>query len=183
MEGFGQSNNGGGCGLAIVGSKRNIALTIVEQRLARNISREALFLLALHRLGGPAQGIAREARLALIDLRPRLRQGRVDAGVDIGLYRSTGDLRFIDFDSPLHLLFHAVEIERFVAGDVLGHFLDEALGYVPFARQLLGIGFHQQIENGGRQYVLGEIIRVGEGAAGIATHRSEPGQMRGLCGA
>jgi hypothetical protein len=123
------------------------------------------------------------ARLALIDLRPRLRQGRVDTGVDVGLDRSSGDLRFVDLDGPLHLLFHPIDIERFVAGDALSHFLDETFGDVPFARQLLGIGFHQQIENGGGEYVLGEIVRVGESAPGIAVHRFEPRQMRGLRGA
>src|SRR5208283_4972962 len=110
----------------------------LEQRRARDITLAALFLLALHRLGRPAQGGAGKARLALIDLRPRLRQGRVDAGVYIRLDRSPSDLRFIDLDGPLHLLFHAVEIERFVAGDALGHFLDEALGDIALARRLLG---------------------------------------------
>ncbi len=40
--------------------------------------------------------------------------------------------------------------------------------------------FHQQIENGGRQYVLRKIVRAGEDAAGIAVHLFEPRQVRSL---
>ena len=55
------------------------------------------------------------------------------------------------------------------------------------ARHLLGVGddfrLRQEIENGGRQILLGEIVRAGEGAAGIAVHRFEALEMRGLGGA
>ena len=42
MEGFGQSNNGVAGGLAVVGSKRNVALAIVEQRRAGDTVRDQL---------------------------------------------------------------------------------------------------------------------------------------------
>jgi hypothetical protein len=61
VEGFGQRQNGVGRRVPVIGRERNVTLAIVEQRLTRNIPREAFFLFALHRLGGPAQGIAREA--------------------------------------------------------------------------------------------------------------------------
>jgi hypothetical protein len=113
-------------------------------------------------------------------LRPRPRQGRVDNGAEISLSWSSGDFLFIHLNGIAHRLFHAVEIEPFVAGDATGHFLDEAFSDIPFAHQLLGIGFQQQIENGGRQYMLGKIVRAREGAAGIAAHRFEPREMHGL---
>lgn len=49
-----------------------------------------------------------------------------------------------------------------------GHLLE-----LPRRQPVIGddLRFHQQIENGGRQYVLGKIVRAGERAARITADR------------
>jgi hypothetical protein len=105
---------------------------------------------------------------------------RPDNVVKIGLHRPSGDLLFIDLDGVLDRLFHAVEIQRLVAGDALGHLPDEAFRDVALPRRLLGIVFHQQIEDRAIGDMLREIIGILELAAGVAVNRLEPRKMRRL---
>ena len=151
--------------------------------MPRDIALAALFLIALHLLGRPAQGGAGERGLTLVDLFLRPRQSAADDVVEIGFHRPSGDLLFVNLDGVLDRLFHAVEIERFVARDALGHFPDEALGDVALARRLLGIVLDQQIEDRGIGDMLGEIVRILELAAGIAMNRLQPREMGRLRGA
>jgi hypothetical protein len=89
----------------------------------------------------------RQIGLASVELFLRSRQRRVDSSVDIGLDRSSGNLRFIDLDGLLHLLLHAVEIERLVARDAFGHLADEPFGDVALLDEPLGVVLDQQIQN------------------------------------
>src|ERR1700733_14223247 len=105
------------------------------------------------------------------------RERFIDDGSVVCFRLSPGDLSCVNVDCVSNGSLHAFKVEVPVTGDLLRHFMDEPLSDVALAPQLLGIGkdlrFHQQIENGGRQYVIGEIVRAGESAAGIAAHSFE----------
>jgi hypothetical protein len=98
-----------------------------------------------------------------------------------------GDLSCVNVDCVSNGSLHAFKVEVPVTGDLLRHFMDEPLGDVALAPQLLGVSDdlrpRQQLKNGGGQDVFGEIVPAGEGAAGMAIHRFETLEMRGLGGA
>src|SRR5208282_499647 len=87
VNGLGQRHNRLGRGFAVVGRERDIALTIVEQRLTGDITLAALFLLAPHCLSGRAH-VARARRdwplstcsFALVKARPTMSSRLVSTG-------------------------------------------------------------------------------------------------------
>ena len=80
MNGLGQRQNRPCRGFAVVGRQRDIALAIVEKRLACEKALAAL-------LGGSAQGGAGKARLASVDLFLRPRQSAADDVVKVSIGR------------------------------------------------------------------------------------------------
>jgi hypothetical protein len=170
MDRFGETNDCTCGGLAIIGGQGDVALVIVKRRYSCNIVFAALYLFALHRLGCLAQRRAGEARLSFVDLGARSFQRLIDDGTEIRVGLPASDFFFVDVDCVADRLLHTFKIERSVACDLSGHFVDEAFRDLAFVRFLFCICPDKQIENARGFEMIGKINWSREIEARIAFH-------------